>query len=150
MKDFEKKIIEVCKEKNVRKFFVRMMIIWAIVAILLIMLALIFRIWMSIIYLVLVILLFVGSVLEKAAQKIKLTDEKVFYRNNFWSVILSDKDVCNQICFGLALTFINIFLRVWYITTGSSFIDILLGFGVACAILCLGDQIAKFFKNKLK
>ena len=99
MENFEKKIIEFCKEKDGCKFFTGIGIVLTIIAIIVLAIEFIFKIWMPIIYLLVLILMFGCSIFEKVARKIEQTNEEVFFRNKLFYVILSDKSVCDQIFF---------------------------------------------------
>lgn len=145
MGNFEKKIIKVCKENNIRKFFEKVWIGLVIAAIL----GLIFKI-SKIIYLLIVILMFVSSIFEKAAEKIKVTRDEIFYKNNLFFIVFSDKNVWSEIFWVFLLIGINILFVGIEFTTGSIFIDLLLVVVIAVVVFWLSDQIAKFFKNRLK
>lgn len=150
MENFEKKIIEFCKEKDGCKFFTGIGIVLTIIAIIVLAIEFIFKIWMPIIYLLVLILMFGCSIFEKVARKIEQTNEEVFFRNKLFYVILSDKSVCDQIFFWILLICTNILLVGIEVTTGSILIDFLVAIIVALGAFLLSEQIAKFFENKLK
>ena len=149
MENFEKKIIKVCKENDVRKFFVIVKVVLLIACFLGIVLLV-----PGTIMLLIMKLIVVSWIIEDAAQKIKRTDEKVFYRNNFFYIIFSDKLVCGMIyylliIFGCEIS-ANILVTGVGITTSIRLVDVLVIGIVLGGGLYFTWQIAKFFENKLK
>lgn len=145
MEDFEKKIIKVCKENDIQKIFFK---VWIALVV-----AMVLGIYFKaprIIYLLILILMFVSAIFEKAVQKISLTKDEVFYKNNLFLVVFSDKSVWNEIFFVVILICTNILLVGIEFTTGSLFIDLLVAVVLVLIAFWLSNQIAKFFKNKLK
>lgn len=145
MEDFEKKIIKVCKENDIQKIFFK---VW-IALVVAMVLGICFKA-PRIIYLLILILMFVSAIFEKAVQKISLTKDEVFYKNNLFLVVFSDKSVWNEIFFVVILICTNILLVGIEFTTGSLFIDLLVAVVLVLIAFWLSNQIAKFFKNKLK
>ena len=133
MKDFEKKIIKACKENDVQTISYE---IWMVLSILA-MCGFFLKLLTSIIF-------------GKAAIKIQLTEEEIFFKNNFFLVIFSDESIWNYICWLLLLVFWSILFGVINVVTGVWIIDFLLTVGSFLIGHYISDQIAKFFKNKLK
>ena len=145
MKNFEKKIIKACKENDIQKIFLK---VW-IALVVAMVLGICFKA-PKIIFLLILILMFVSAIFEKAVQKISLAKDEVLYKNNLFLVVFSDKSVWNEIFFAVMLICTNILLVGIEFTTGSLFIDLLVAVVLILIAFWLSNQIAKFFENKLK
>ena len=145
MKNFEKKIIKACKENDIQKIFLK---VW-IALVVAMVLGICFKA-PKIIFLLILILMFVSAIFEKAVQKISLTKDEVLCKNNLFLVVFSDKNVWLEIFWIFLLIVVDTILVGIDFTTVSIFIDILLVVVIAVVVFFLSDQIAKFFENKLK
>ena len=145
MKDFEKKIIRACKENDVQTISYE---IWMVLS-LLTMCGFFLKLPITICGLI-VILMLTSIIFGKAAEKIQLTEEEIFLKNNFFLVIFSDGSIWNYICWLLLLVFWSILFGVINVVTGVWIIDFLLTVGSFLIGHYISDQIAKFFKNRLK
>lgn len=145
MKDFEKRIIELCKTTNVEKILAITGIVLAIITFLgtSIGFSRIINVLIALVVLAIIIII-------RIVQKIKKTDIETFSKNNFWYVIFSDSNVSEEICFiTTMLIFYNIPRKI-KITTGSLFWDIIVALVIVAIVFLMSDKIAKFFKSKLK
>ena len=145
MKNFEKKIIKVCKEKDVQTISYEIGMVLLILAVC----GFFFKLPITICGLI-VVLMFASTILGKAAQKIQLTEEETFYKNNFFLVIFSDRSIWNYIYWLLLLVFWSIPFGVIKVATGVWIIDFILIVGSFFIGHYISVQIAKFFENKLK
>ena len=97
-----------------------------------------------------VVLMLASIILGKAAQKIQMTEEEIFYKNNFFLVLFSDRSIWNYICWLLLLVFWSILFGAIKVVTGVWVIDFLLTVGSFLIGHYISNRIAKFFENKLK
>ena len=139
MKDFEKRIIELCKTTNVEKILTITGIVLAIIT----LLGTFPRIINVLIVLAIIIII-------RIVGKIKKTDIETFSKNNFWYVIFSDSNVCEEICFITTMLLVYSIPRKIKITTGSLFWDIIVALVIVAIVFFMSGNIAKFFKSKLK
>lgn len=145
MKDFEKKIIKVCKEKDVQTISYEIWMFFSILAIC----GFFLKLSITICGLI-VVLMLASIILGKAAQKIQMTEEEIFYKNNFFLVLFSDRSIWNYICWLLLLFFWSILFGAIKVVTGVWVIDFLLTVGSFLIGHYISNRIAKFFENKLK
>lgn len=145
MKDFEKRIIELCKTTNVEKILVITVIVLAIITFLgtSIGFSRIINVLIALVVLAIIIII-------RIVQKIKKTDIETFSKNNFWYVIFSDSNVSEEICFITTMLIFYSIPRKIKITTGSLFWDIIAALVIVAIVFLMSDKIAKFFKSKLK
>ena len=145
MKDFEKRIIELCKTTNVEKILAITGIVLAIITFLgtSIGFSRIINVLIALVVLAIIIII-------RIVQKIKKTDIETFSKNNFWYVIFSDSNVSEEICFITTMLIFYSIPRKIKITTGSLFWDIIAALVIVAIVFLMSDKIAKFFKSKLK
>ncbi len=145
MKDFEKRIIELCKTTNVEKILAITVIVLAIITFLgtSIGFSRIINVLIALVVLAIIIII-------RIVQKIKKTDIETFSKNNFWYVIFSDSNVSEEICFITTMLIFYSIPRKIKITTGSLFWDIIAALVIVAIVFLMSDKIAKFFKSKLK
>ena len=145
MKDFEKRIIELCKTTNVEKILAITVIVLAIITFLgtSIGFSRIINVLIALVVLAIIIII-------RIVQKIKKTDIETFSKNNFWYVIFSDSNVSEEICFITTMLIFYSIPRKIKITTGSLFWDIIVALVIVAIVFLMSDNIAKFFKSKLK
>mgnify|MGYP004461584595 FL=1 len=145
MKDFEKRIIELCKTTNVEKILAITGIVLAIITFLgtSIGFSRIINVLIALVVLAIIIII-------RIVQKIKKTDIETFSKNNFWYVIFSDSNVSEEICFITTMLIFYSIPRKIKITTGSLFWDIIVALVIVAIVFLMSDKIAKFFKSKLK
>ena len=145
MKDFEKRIIELCKTTNVEKILAITVIVLAIITFLgtSIGFSRIINVLIALVVLAIIIII-------RIVQKIKKTDIEKFSKNNFWYVIFSDSNVSEEICFITTMLIFYSIPRKIKITTGSLFWDIIAALVIVAIVFLMSDKIAKFFKSKLK
>lgn len=145
MKDFEKRIIELCKTTNVEKILAITVIVLAIITFLgtSIGFSRIINVLIALVVLAIIIII-------RIVQKIKKTDIETFSKNNFWYVIFSDSNVSEEICFITTMLIFYSIPRKIKITTGSLFWDIIVALVIVAIVFLMSDKIAKFFKSKLK
>ena len=145
MKDFEKRIIELCKTANVEKILAITGIVLAIITFLgtSIGFSRIINVLIALVVLAIIIII-------RIVQKIKKTDIETFSKNNFWYVIFSDSNVSEEICFITTMLIFYSIPRKIKITTGSLFWDIIVALVIVAIVFLMSDKIAKFFKSKLK
>lgn len=145
MKDFEKRIIELCKTTNVEKILTITGIVLAIITFLgtSIGFSRIINVLIALVVLAIIIII-------RIVQKIKKTDIETFSKNNFWYVIFSDSNVSEEICFITTMLIFYSIPRKIKITTGSLFWDIIVALVIVAIVFLMSDKIAKFFKSKLK
>ena len=91
MKDFEKRIIELCKTTNVEKILTITGIVLAIITLL--------GTFPRIINVLIALVVLAIIIIIRIVRKIKKTDIETFSKNNFWYVIFSDSNVSEEICF---------------------------------------------------
>ena len=137
MKNFEKRIIELCKTTNVEKILTITGIVLAIITLL--------GTFPRIINVLIAIIIIIRIV-----RKIKKTDIETFSKNNFWYVIFSDSNVSEEICFITTMLLFYSIPRKIKITTGSLFWDIIVALVIVAIVFFMSGNIAKFFKSKLK
>lgn len=145
MKDFEKRIIELCKTTNVEKILTITGIVLAIIMFLgtSIEFPRIINVLIALVVLAIIIII-------RIVRKIKKTDIETFSKNNFWYVIFSDSNVSEEICFITTMLLFYSILRKTKITTGSLFWDIIVALVIVAIVFFMSGNIAKFFKSKLK
>ena len=145
MKDFEKRIIELCKTTNVEKILTITGIVLAIITLLGISMEFprIINVLIALIVLAIIIII-------RIVRKIKKTDIETFSKNNFWYVIFSDSNVSEEICFITTMLLFYSIPRKIKITTGSLFWDIIVALVIVAIVFFMSGNIAKFFKSKLK
>ena len=145
MKDFEKRIIELCKTTNVEKILAITGIVLAIITFLgtSIGFSRIINVLIALVVLAIIIII-------RIVQKIKKTDIETFSKNNFWYVIFSDSNVSEEICFITTMLIFYSIPRKIKITTGSLFWDIIVALVIVVIVFFMSGNIAKFFKSKLK
>ena len=145
MKDFEKRIIELCKTTNVEKVLTITGIALAIITLLGTSMEFprIINVLIALVVLAIIIII-------RIVQKIKKTDIETFSKNNFWYVIFSDSNVSEEICFITTMLIFYSIPRKIKITTGSLFWDIIVALVIVAIVFLMSDKIAKFFKSKLK
>ena len=145
MKDFEKRIIELCKTMNVEKILTITGIALAIIAFLGTSMGFprIINVLIALVVLAIIIII-------KIVGKIKKTDIETFSKNNFWYVIFSDSSVSEEICFITTMLLFYSIPRKIKITTGSLFWDIIVALVIVAIVFFMSGNIAKFFKSKLK
>lgn len=145
MKDFEKRIIELCKTMNVEKILTITGIALAIIAFLGTSMGFprIINVLIALVVLAIIIII-------KIVGKIKKTDIETFSKNNFWYVIFSDSNVSEEICFITTMLLFYSIPRKIKITTGSLFWDIIVALVIVAIVFFMSGNIAKFFKSKLK
>lgn len=145
MKDFLKRIIELCKTTNVEKILAITVIVLAIITFLgtSIGFSRIINVLIALVVLAIIIII-------RIVQKIKKTDIETFSKNNFWYVIFSDSNVSEEICFITTMLIFYSIPRKIKITTGSLFWDIIAALVIVAIVFLMSDKIAKFFKSKLK
>lgn len=145
MKGFEKRIIELCKTKNVEKILTITCIVLAIITLLGISMEFprIINVLIALVVLAIIIII-------RIVRKIKKTDIETFSKNNFWYVIFSDSNVSEEICFITTMLLFYSIPRKIKITTGSLFWDIIVALVIVAIVFFMSDNIAKFFKSKLK
>lgn len=145
MKDFEKRIIELCKTTNVEKILTITGIVLAIITLLGTSMGFprIINVLIALVVLAIIIII-------RIVQKIKKTDIETFSKNNFWYVIFSDSNVCEEICFITTMLLVYSIPRKIKITTGSLFWDIIVALVIVAGVVCMSSKIAKFFESKLK
>lgn len=145
MKDFEKRIIELCKTTNVEKILTITGIALAIIAFLGTSMGFprIINVLIALVVLAIIIII-------KIVGKIKKTDIETFSKNNFWYVIFSDSNVSEEICFITTMLLFYSIPRKIKITTGSLFWDIIVALVIVAIVFFMSGNIAKFFKSKLK
>lgn len=145
MKDFEKRIIELCKTTNVEKILAITGIVLAIITFLgtSIGFSRIINVLIALVVLAIIIII-------RIVQKIKKTDIETFSKNNFWYVIFSDSNVSEEICFITTMLIFYSIPRKIKITTESLFWDIIVALVIVAIVFLMSDKIAKFFKSKLK
>ena len=85
MKDFEKRIIELCKTTNVEKILTITGIVLAIITLL--------GTFPRIINVLIALVVLAIIIIIRIVRKIKKTDIETFSKNNFWYVIFSDSNV---------------------------------------------------------
>ena len=145
MKDFEKRINELCKTTNVEKILAITGIVLAIITFLgtSIGFSRIINVLIALVVLAIIIII-------RIVQKIKKTDIETFSKNNFWYVIFSDSNVSEEICFITTMLIFYSIPRKIKITTGSLFWDIIVALVIVAIVFLMSDKIAKIFKSKLK
>lgn len=145
MKDFEKRIIELCKTTNVEKVLTITGIALAIITLLGTSMEFprIINVLIALVALAIIIII-------RIVRKIKKTDIETFSKNNFWYVIFSDSNVSEEICFITTMLLFYSIPRKIKITTGSLFWDIIVALVIVAIVFLMSDNIAKFFKSKLK
>lgn len=145
MKDFEKRITELCKTTNVEKILTITGIVLAIITVLGTSMGFprIINVLIAIVVLAIIIII-------RIVQKIKKTDIETFSKNNFWYVIFSDSNVCEEICFITTMLLVYSIPRKIKITTGSLFWDIIVALVIVAGVVFMSSKIAKFFESKLK
>ena len=145
MKDFEKRIIELCKTTNVEKVLTITGIALAIITLLGTSMEFprIINVLIALVVLAIIIII-------RIVRKIKKTDIETFSKNNFWYVIFSDSNVSEEICFITTMLIFYSIPRKIKITTGSLFWDIIVALVIVAIVFLMSDKIAKFFKSKLK
>ena len=145
MKDFEKRIIELCKTTNVEKVLTITGIALAIITLLGTSMEFprIINVLIALVVLAIIIII-------RIVRKIKKTDIETFSKNNFWYVIFSDSIVSEEICFITTMLLFYSIPRKIKITTGSLFWDIIVALVIVAIVFLMSDNIAKFFKSKLK
>mgnify|MGYP004463635951 FL=1 len=145
MKDFEKRIIELCKTTNVEKVLTITGIALAIITLLGTSMEFprIINVLIALVVLAIIIII-------RIVRKIKKTDIETFSKNNFWYVIFSDSNVSEEICFITTMLLFYSIPRKIKITTGSLFWDIIVALVIVAIVFLMSDNIAKFFKSKLK
>lgn len=145
MKGFEKRIIELCKTTNVEKVLTITGIALAIITLLGISMEFprIINVLIALVVLAIIIII-------RIVRKIKKTDIETFSKNNFWYVIFSDSNVSEEICFITTMLLFYSIPRKIKITTGSLFWDIIVALVIVAIVFFMSDNIAKFFKSKLK
>lgn len=145
MKDFEKRIIELCKTTNVEKVLTITGIALAIITLLGTSMEFprIINVLIALVVLAIIIII-------RIVRKIKKTDIETFSKNNFWYVIFSDSNVSEEICFITTMLIFYSIPRKIKITTGSLFWDIIVALVIVAIVFLMSDNIAKFFKSKLK
>ncbi len=145
MKDFEKRIIELCKTTNVEKVLTITGIALAIITLLGTSMEFprIINVLIALVALAIIIII-------RIVRKIKKTDIETFSKNNFWYVIFSDSNVSEEICFITTMLLFYSIPRKIKITTGSLFWDIIVALVIVAIVFFMSDNIAKFFKSKLK
>lgn len=145
MKDFEKRIIELCKTTNVEKVLTITGIALAIITFLGTSMGFprIINVLIALVVLAIIIII-------RIVQKIKKTDIETFSKNNFWYVIFSDSNVCEEICFITTMLLVYSIPRKIKITTGSLFWDIIVALVIVAGVVFKSSKIAKFFESKLK
>lgn len=141
MKDFEKRIIELCKTTNVEKILAITGIVLAIITFLgtSIGFSRIINVLIALVVLAIIIII-------RIVQKIKKTDIETFSKNNFWYVIFSDSNVSEEICFITTMLIFYSIPRKIKITTGSLFWDIIVALVIVAIVFLMSDKIAKFLK----
>lgn len=144
MKDFEKRITELCKTTNVEKILTITGIVLAIITFLGTSMG------FPRIINVLIALVVLAIIIIRIVQKIKKTDIETFSKNNFWYVIFSDSNVCEEICFITTMLLVYSIPRKIKITTGSLFWDIIVALVIVAGVVFMSSKIAKFFESKLK
>lgn len=142
MKDFEKRIIELCKTTNVEKILTITGIVLAIITLL--------GTFPRIINVLIALVVLAIIIIIRIVGKIKKTDIETFSKNNFWYVIFSDSNVCEEICFITTMLLVYSIPRKIKITTGSLFCDIIVALVIVAIVFFMSGNIAKFFKSKLK
>ena len=145
MKDFEKRIIELCKTTNVEKILAITGIVLAIITFLGTSIG-----FSRIINVLIALVVLAIIIINRIVQKIKKTDIETFSKNNFWYVIFSDSNVSEEICFITTMLIFYSIPRKIKITTGSLFWDIIVALVIVAIVFLMSDKIAKFFKSKLK
>lgn len=145
MKDFEKRIIELCKTTNVEKILTITGIALAIITFLGTSMEFprIINVLIALVVLAIIIII-------RIVRKIKKTDIETFSKNNFWYVIFSDSNVSEEICFITTMLLFYSIPRKIKITTGSLFWDIIVALVIVAIVFFMSGNIAKFFKSKLK
>lgn len=145
MKDFEKRIIELCKTMNVEKILTITGIALAIITFLGTSMGFprIINVLIALVVLAIIIII-------RIVVKIKKTDIETFSKNNFWYVIFSDSNVSEEICFITIMFLFYSIPRKIEITTGSLFWDIIVALVIVVIVFFMSGNIAKFFKSKLK
>ena len=145
MKDFEKRIIELCKTANVEKILTITGIALAIITFLGNSMGFprIINVLIALVVLAIIIII-------RIVQKIKKTDIETFSKNNFWYVIFSDSNVSEEICFITTMLLVYSIPRKIKITTGSLFWDIIVALVIVAGVVFMSSKIAKFFESKLK
>ncbi len=145
MKDFEKRIIELCKTMNVEKILTITGIALAIITFLGTSMGFprIINVLIALVVLAIIIII-------RIVVKIKKTDIETFSKNNFWYVIFSDSNVSEEICFITIMLLFYSIPRKIEITTGSLFWDIIVALVIVVIVFFMSGNIAKFFKSKLK
>ena len=144
MKDFEKRITELCKTTNVEKILTITGIVLAIITFLGTSMG------FPRIINVLIALVVLAIIIIRIVQKIKKTDIETFSKNNFWYVIFSDSNVCEEICFITTMLLVYSIPIKIKITTGSLFWDIIVALVIVAGVVFMSSKIAKFFESKLK
>ena len=145
MKDFEKRIIELCKTTNVEKVLTITGIALAIITLLGTSME-----FPRIINVLIALGVLAIIIIIRIVRKIKKTDIETFSKNNFWYVIFSDSNVSEEICFITTMLLFYSIPRKIKITTGSLFWDIIVALVIVAIVFLMSDNIAKFFKSKLK
>ena len=145
MKDFEKRITELCKTTNVEKILTITGIVLAIITFLGTSMGFprIINVLIALVVLAIIIII-------RIVQKIKKTDIETFSKNNFWYVIFSDSNVCEEICYITTMLLVYSIPRKIKITTGSLFWDIIVAVVIVAGVVFMSSKIAKFFESKLK
>ena len=145
MKDFEKRIIELCKTTNVEKVLTITGIALAIITLLGTSMEFprIINVLIALVVLAIIIII-------RIVGKIKKTDIETFSKNNFWYVIFSDSNVSEEICFITTMLLFYSIPRKIKITTGSLFWDIIVALVIVAGVVFMSSKIAKFFESKLK
>lgn len=142
MKDFEKRIIELCKTTNVEKILTITGIVLAIITLL--------GTFPRIINVLIALVVLAIIIIIRIVRKIKKTDIETFSKNNFWYVIFSDSNVSEEICFITTMLLFYSIPRKIKITTGSLFWDIIVALVIVAIVFFMSGNISKFFKSKLK
>ena len=145
MKDFEKRITELCKTTNVEKILTITGIVLAIITFLGTSMG-----FPRIINVLIALVVLAIIIITRIVQKIKKTDIETFSKNNFWYVIFSDSNVCEEICFITTMLLVYSIPRKIKITTGSLFWDIIVALVIVAGVVFMSSKIAKFFESKLK
>ena len=140
MKDFEKRIIELCKTTNVEKILTITGIVLAIITLL--------GTFPRIINVLIALVVLAIIIIIRIVRKIKKTDIETFSKNNFWYVIFSDSNVSEEICFITTMLLFYSIPRKIKIT--SLFWDIIVALVIVAIVFFMSGNIAKFFKSKLK
>ena len=145
MKNFEKKIIKACKENDIQKIFTKVWIVLGAATVV----GIICKV-PKVMYLLVLILMIVNTTFEKAAEKIKLTRDEVFYKNNLFFIVLSDKNVWSAISYVFVLIGTDIIFVGLEFLTESLFLYILVAAVMFFIVSVISNRIARFFENKLK